>query len=247
MKKILLLIIFMICLTGCTAEVNVEITADEIYEEVNITAYANGNTTKDDLYSYFRKYIPVYKDVNLGDTEPDIKKSGIKYYSRGVTDIDNGYIFKYFNYFQLEDYNNARSLGEGFVSSVLQNDTVDKEIMITTDNGGIKYFEYYPDLESVKVNVTSLCEVKDSNADSVVDNVYTWNFNKNTKKGIYILYSTVNCTEPEETDKKVIDSEKESNVEKFANANPVLVGLVAVVLFFVIIFVLVKISKNIKK
>lgn len=246
MKKILLLIIFMIFLTGCTAEVNVDITADEIYEEINITAYASGDTTKEELYTYFRKYIPVYKDVNLGDSEPDIKKSGIKYYTRGVTDIDNGYVVKYFNYFQLEDYNNARSLGEGFTSSLVQNDTVDKEILITTDNGGLKFFEYYPDLDSVKINVTSLCEVKDNNADSVVGNVYTWNLTRNTKKGIYILYSTTNCKE-EVVEEKNTEEKEESKLSKFANSNPVLVGLIAIVIFFILILILGKMNKKVKK
>lgn len=245
MKKILLLIVLLIFLTGCTAEVNVEITADEIYEEINITAYASGATSKDELYTYFRKFIPVYKDVNLGDTEPDIKKSGVKYYTRGVTDIDNGYVFQYFNYFQLDDYNNARSLGEGFASSLVQNDTVDKEIMITTDNGGLKFFDYYPDLESVKINVTSLCEVKESNADSVEGNVYTWNLNKNTKKGIYILYSTSNCKEEVPVEDK--EEKKESKISKFANSNPILVGLIAFVVFFIVILILGKMNRKIKK
>lgn len=245
MKKILLLIVLLIFLTGCTAEVNVEITADEIYEEINITAYASGATSKDELYTYFRKFIPVYKDVNLGDTEPDIKKSGVKYYTRGVTDIDNGYVFQYFNYFQLDDYNNARSLGEGFASSLVQNDTVDKEIMITTDNGGLKFFDYYPDLESVKINVTSLCEVKESNADSVEGNVYTWNLNKNTNKGIYILYSTSNCKEEVPVEDK--EEKKESKISKFANSNPILVGLIAFVVFFIVILILGKMNRKIKK
>lgn len=246
MKKTILLLLLMILLTGCSAEVNLEISADNIYETININANSSENVSKEQIYSYFREYIPAYKTTFLGDTEPDIKKNGVNYYYRTVTELDNGYNFNYSYNFELSKYKDARSIGEGFNSVIVQKDNVEKEILITTDNGGLKYFNYYPELESIKINITSLCEVKDTNAEQQEDGVYTWELNRNSKESIYLLLSTTECDDSVIVENKDI-SDEENEISKFANDNPVIVGLIAFFIFLIVIVIFMKITKITKE
>ena len=76
MKRILMLLVLVVLLTGCSANVNIKITSSTIEEEIIINAYSDTSTTKEQLETRFRKYMPVFDDVPLSDTEPDTKKSG---------------------------------------------------------------------------------------------------------------------------------------------------------------------------
>lgn len=262
MKKIGLLILLLILLTGCTAEVNINVSSSGIYEQVNIVSYTNEYTTKEQIYSNFREYVPAFADDLMPDGEADTKKDGIEYYTRAMTDLGNGYKITYGYKFGFSEYNKARTVKEGFRDAIIQRDAVDKQILFTTDSGGLKYFNYYPDLENVKINITSEYNVKESNADYISNGVYTWNLNSNTKKSIYIVFddptytgevkddsSSNNNVEIQEEDNKTMvsapveEKEERNAITKFMNENPFLTVIICIVLFFIIVLTVLKISK----
>ena len=262
MKKIFLLIL-LILLTGCTAEVNINISPDTINEQVIITAYKNQNFSKEQIYSGFRKYVPAFYNDYIPDAEPDIKKEGVEYYYRSETDLGNGYSFFYNYSFNYGNYKNARTVKDGFKSFVIQKDVVEKHILLTTDNGGNLYFNQYPELESIKINITSSYSVKESNADYVNGNVYTWIMYPNSKKSVYLLLDYPvsddinnsngkdeikednNDNEDNDLDKNQVYSKKsdESDFSKFVNENPVLMVVVVFLGFLIIVLLVSKFSK----
>lgn len=255
MKKIILLLVLVVLLTGCSANVNLTVTSTGMQEEIIINAYSDGDTTKQQVYSSFRKYMPVFANVPLSDTEPDTNKNGIEYYNRFEQDLGSGYRFTYRYNYKFDEYKNSRSLKYGFDSKTISKNPVDKTIMISTDSSGLNYFDQYPDLESVTINIKSSYKSLQNNADYVNGNTYTWVLKKGTKKSIYILLEDPTATgvvpETPSDDKKEpnkitnIEQEKKekSEFEKLLNDNPLIVGIIAIVAFFVLVLVLANISR----
>lgn len=255
MKRIIMLLVLLFILTGCSANVNITLTSSGIEEEISVSSYTDANTTKEQIYSSFRKYMPVYANVPLSDTEPDTKKNGIEYYDRKQQDLGAGYKFTYSYKYGFNNYKNAKSIKHGFDSYTIQRNNVDKNIMISTDSSGLNYFEQYPDLESVTINIRTSYKAIETNADYVNGNTYTWVLRKGTKKSIYLLVNDPNAdkeydTGSKEEEKKpnkvtVIEQEEKekSEVVKYLNDNPFLIGTIAIIGFFVLVLVLAKISK----
>lgn len=254
MKKIIMLLFLVVLLTGCSANVNLTVTSNNIEEEIIITAYSDSDTTKEQVASSFRTFIPVFANVPLSDTEPDVKKSGIEYYTRRVNDLGSGYRFSYKYKYKFDDYKNSKSVNFGFDSKTIQRNSGDKNIMISTDSSGLNYFEQYPDLETVTINIKCAYKMIDNNADYVNGNTYTWVLRKGTRKSIYLLVNDPNAnsttttpggeTKPEE--KPVIDmreEKEESEFIKFVNEYPILVAIIGILGFFIILFIVSKATK----
>lgn len=253
MKKIFMLLALMVLLTGCSANVNLTVTSNSIEEEIIINAYSDSDTTKAQVYTSFRKYIPVFANVPLSDTEPDTKKDGVEYYGRREQDLGSGYRFNYKYKYKFEDYKNSRSLKFGYNSSTIQKNPVDKQIVISTEKAAINYFEQYPALETITVNIKSSYKMLKNNADFVNGNTYTWVLRKGVKKSIYLVLDnpnseTTETSDPEEKpeEKPIIytqEEEEESEFIKFVNEHPIFVAIIGILAFFVIVLLLSKINR----
>ncbi len=187
-KKILILILLIFMISGCSVEVNVDISDNKIKESNDITIYQNAIYTKDILRTSFRNYIPIYASDLIVDTVPDQPFSDVLYYNKNTTDLGNGYRFNYSYDFDIDKYGSARTIKEGFrdYSYSYRNDI----ISLSTDNEGLIYFDEYPLLEEVTINIKTDYLVEENNADKVNGNTYTWVFNKESKKSIKIVVDT---------------------------------------------------------
>ena len=256
-KKIGILIGLLFLLCGCSANVDLVVTENGIEENVAITALQDNYLTKEQIKNAFREYIPAFAETEIVDTMPDVKESGISYYEKTTTELSSGYVLNYKYNFTLANYVKSRTVKKSFSSASVIKDNNEKTIGISTDNAGILLFKEYPNLTEIKVNIKSNYPVKENNADSVKDNVYTWVFTPNMQKSIYILYdinpstpsnpsnpSDPEVEEPEENKQNNDDEEEKSEISKIANKNPVLVALCCLVAFFVFVLIITKISKR---
>ena len=187
-KKILTLILLIFMISGCSVEVNIDISDNKIKESNDITIYQNAIYTKEILRTSFRDYIPIYASDLIVDTVPDQPFSDVLYYNKNTTDLGNGYRFNYSYDFDIDKYGDARTIKDGFrdYSYSYRNDI----ISLSTDSEGLIYFNDYPLLEEVTVNIETDYLVEENNADSVNGNTYTWVFNKDSKKSIDIVIDT---------------------------------------------------------
>lgn len=187
-KKILTLILLIFMVSGCSVEVNLDISDNKIKESNDITVLENAIYTKEILRTSFRDYIPIYASDLIVDTVPDQPFSDVLYYNKNTTDLGNGYRFNYSYDFDIDKYGDARTIKDGFrdYSYSYRNDI----ISLSTDNEGFIYFNDYPLLEEVTVNIKTDYLVEENNADSVDGNTYTWVFNKDSKKSIDIVIDT---------------------------------------------------------
>lgn len=265
MKRIILLLILVVFITGCSAEVNINVFSNGIYEQVTITDNVSNGRTKEHILASYREYVPAFSKTLIADTEPDVKLEGVEYYTRALEETNTGYKVSYGYKFGFDNYKDSRSVDLGFKDAIIQRDAVDKEILLTTDSDGLKYFNMYPALSNVTINIVSTeFKVKDSNADYVNNNVYTWVLNGNTKKSVYIVFDDPNYVPPvadsgntenddvtdKEEDNKVsndnveVEEEEQSGIEKFMNENPFVVVCICLIIFLIFVMIVIKISKS---
>lgn len=249
-RNIILLVCMLFLLCGCTAEVNIDISSKSVNEEVIINAYPNDIYSKEQLKTSFRKYIPAFANDVIVDAAPDVKQPGIKYYNRVEKELSNGYKLSYSYNFKFKDYFNSTTVKNGFKSATIQRDTVEDTILISTDKGGLLYFNQYPYLNEIKVNIKSTHKMIDNNADRVNGNVYTWIFNKNNnKKNIYIVFDDNTFIDEKkpgnESDVNPQTEEKDynSDLEKFMNEHPFLMVVLGLVIFLLFVVIISKIKK----
>ena len=220
---ILVFLIFMMC--GCTAEVNLDISDNKIKESVDITFYQNALYPKDIIKSSFRNYIPVYAKNLIVDTMPDEPLEGIDYYTKKETDLGNGYKFNYSYDFNINEYKEARTVKDGFRSYNITFNQDDHTISLFAE-GTLLYFNEYPELEEVKINIKTDYLVKENNADNVKDNTYTWVFKKDDVKSINMLIDT---------------SDVVKNVD---NTNIIIIASILIVIGFIFLLLLLKNKRN---
>ena len=265
MKRIILLLILVVFITGCSAEVNINVSSNGIYEQVTITDNVSNGRTKEHILASYREYVPAFSKTLIADTEPDVKLEGVEYYTRALEETNTGYKVSYGYKFGFDNYKDSRSVDLGFKDAIIQRDAVDKEILLSTDSDGLKYFNMYPALSNVTINIVSTeFKVKDSNADYVNNNVYTWVLNGNTKKSVYIVFDDPNYVPPvadsgntenddvtdKEEDNKVsndnveVEEEEQSGIEKFMNENPFVVVCICLIIFLIFVMIVIKISKS---
>ncbi len=166
MKKIFLLLITTILLTGCTATYDINITKDKIDDKIIIMTdsknvdKANKNTTN----TFTQK---------LGEWE-----NGHDFYKRELitTKDKTGYEYTYsFNYDEYDAMSQIRKCYQDF------NLTYENGIKLSTSNEFLCK-NYYPQVKTYTINITSEYNITSSNADSVKDNVHTWIINSKNYK-----------------------------------------------------------------
>lgn len=228
-RKILILTFMTLLLSGCSAEVNLEIVDDKINESTVITAYENAIYSKEILRTSFRNYIPAFARDVIVDTMPDEEFPDVSYYEKSETDLGNGYLFNYKYTFDIDEYEEARTVKDGFRSYNISYDRSNNKLTLSTDNEGIIYFNDYPSLDEVIINIKTGYLVEDNNADRKDGNTYTWVFTKDSNKSINMVINMENNS---------------NNVLGIDNGVIIIIVSLVIIAFIVFIFLMIKNNKN---
>ena len=186
MKKILILLILMISLTGCEAVYNLDINNNTFTEELVLTTNDKSSKSQKTVNVALKSKIPV--DDNYYKPEVNFKQNNLKYYQISKIDTDNELGARYKANLTKEEYLTSTLVKEHFPNFKL-NETGN----IISLNLGKKenIFDNYPDLDKLTINITINNKVTKHNADGVNNNIYTWNLTKDNynKKEIYLNYN----------------------------------------------------------
>lgn len=188
MKKILVLLV-VLCLTGCNVEYNLIITEDEFQEQVVI----------DENDIDFP--ITVYSDQEgTGEGKVD----GVLYYDIETTDTSS--ILRHT--FNSLDYERSHAANTCF-NRFLVNE--EDGVMTILSSNYYNCMDYYSSLDTIKVQVkldTNIYEIVNQNADQIDGSTYIWNINKSNYQDHYVYLSyqkkgsntcdIVSCDEDEE-------------------------------------------------
>lgn len=185
MKKIIILLILMVSLTGCEAVYNLDINSDTFNEELVLTTHDKSTKTKKTVNIALKSNIPV--DNDFYKPEVTFKQNNLKYYQILKIDTDNELGVRYKASLTKEEYQSSTIVKEHYPNFKL-NET-GNIVSLTLGKGNI--FDNYPDLEKLTINITTNKRVTKHNADGVNSNTYTWYLTKDNynKKEIYFNYS----------------------------------------------------------
>ena len=166
MKKIILLLIIIILLTGCNATYDINISKNNIQDTITLKTDSENvdNANKETIDNFMLK---------LGEWE-----NGHDFYKREIvtTEKETGYQYTYtFNYNEYDAMSQIRKCYETF------NLDYQNSIEIKTSNEFLCQ-NYYPQVNTILINITSEYEISNSNADYVNNNIHTWKINKSNYK-----------------------------------------------------------------
>jgi len=174
-KKILIVVIIMLFITGCSGEYNLTIDGDIYKEEINIIGE---NSTE--INSLNKKWqMPIDKEeYNYGgDPSSDGSTNNIYKYK-----LNNNILT--FNYnFNMNNYRNSSAVSNCYDSLNVSYYVSDngKSIIISTGDKNL-CFERYSTLKNLVINITVDRPVINSNADKSDGNKYTWYINSTNAK-----------------------------------------------------------------
>ena len=181
MKKVILALLCVIILSGCKAEYNITFDKKMNVDE-ELFGYEN-----DEFYDSYTN--SSYNRVISFILEPSLDYFNNNDYSIKTGDFDGNKgakINRSFNNFN--EYKEISKIYKEAVNDISYNEdngivTIKATVHINTDEQNQE--KYY--VSDLKLNITLPFEVKDSNADSVNKNTYTWNFNKENNNREIVL------------------------------------------------------------
>lgn len=202
MKKVVLLFVIVFLLTGCTATYHLEIDDNIFKESISL----NDMDVSEDLFNvYLTNPMPFhyqeksYLDYDYAVGPSEVKKTeGHLYYNLSKNN-NNGIDAS--SKVNIRNYSDSRALHSVFNSSHINN--YDDYISIY-GYGGIYAFSAYPNLSKITVNITVDKMVRESNADEVNGNTYTWILTpENLDKTVYIEIESTKISKGQDNQNKI--------------------------------------------
>ena len=219
--------LFLLLLTGCKFEYNVNITSDGV-EEDNI-AYIENTTEKtveDEAYKIAKKYSGPTDELGM--------------YKSSVVRKNNLFGVDYFAKYSFDDYQNSPSFSLCYDNYRMARDS-NSDLIIISTNEKFKCFDMFDELEELNINIRSEYDVVSSNADNVSNDVYSWYINRNNynNKSVNIVFST----DIENTDDNSQNGDNTIDIDD-GNKNHIIDGKIADIVnqsgaFWVVFFSLV--------
>ena len=237
-KKVILLILSFVFLTGCEAVYNLDVGDNIIKDELIINNY-DKSTWVTDYFDYKDAVNKAYENLALpidkdtpGFTEIPKGLPGYEYYKKELINTDNNYGLKLYYTFDDKKYLRS-SLYPFFTNSTL---TINSYSFVFDSGTDSTYdlFKFQKNLDKLTINVKTNYKVVNNNADSVNNNIYTWVLTRDNykSKNIHI-----------EIDKSVKLVNKEDSDRSDLITNIILIG-VGIVLFASIIVTIIKVKKS---
>ena len=237
--KVLVLIVGVLFITGCSVDYNILIGKDMVVEEAIITAYEDDTTSKKELFVNYKDEYPIYIDQEFMYYKPYDKREDYTYYNKSYTELENGYIFKYSSEYSKDKILLARSINTLFESKMSGYNEDDNYYYLAFNKPLL--FNGNSQVDSVRINIsfTSDIVVLSTNCYSYDNGVYTWVVNNKNFNGINIKY-----TIPGEEKPDVKPEPKKVEEKTWAQENFWLIIGGAFILLLIVIGVAAKISSR---
>ena len=218
MKKILLMILCLIILSGCSANVNVDVLKNgNVKETVILTAEKSDFSEDTNFDDVIENYLNTYKDMLDGYKYNDVS-------------TDNMLSFKFEKEFDdVCDYFKSSI----FVSNNINNLDCDSSGTRYILNANVNNLECGEDclegplIDKATFELSSTNRVIKNNSDNVIDNKYEWNFEGTHDKTINLVI-----------DKSV--SSKINNTIKKNNGSFIAILILIPIMLFIILFVILR-------
>ena len=223
MKKVLLLIVCLVFLTGC--DIDYELTIDDnsfsedtkIFTDINMYEEYDGSL----LSNYFDNFLDFSEPIYFNDENYDYYSGGnqpnVRYYNINNY-VDNNYKgLEFQNVFGFNDYYRSSMVKECFDELNVQNNN---GIYLIRTSNKCKVFSSYSLLNQIKITINTDIEVIFNNADYVNGNSYTWIINRDNymNKSVRLSLNT-NKDDLSNFNGNKNDDNKDNNTDKNDNKN----------------------------
>jgi len=168
MKKIFILIVFLIVLTGCEATYTIEINGLNFNETLEINDRVRRH--EEQIRESANANIPT--DVRLDQDGPRIE--GVDYYRIDLIDTTNNFGLRYNSRFNLEGYRFS-TIANNYVSPFRLSHA---NGIIEMSVGDQQSFQIYPNLNRITIRLVTSNNVLSHNADEVNNGVLYWFFTR---------------------------------------------------------------------
>lgn len=254
MKKIVLCLIIMLCLTGCSIEYNIEITKDDFNESTTIMTDTRMTETyqNESLENILSKisnnyYEPIYFNDENYDYYVGGKQDNVVFYDISPFQKDYFLGVNLKHNFKYNDIYRSNIIKNCFNELSIQNS--DNYILLRTDNN-CKAFREYSLLENITINIKTSLEVIASNADKVENGIYTWVITRENygNKSVHLTYNLGNnniIDNPIDNDKEEEnkpDEKPQESEERIVNNK--MNSLIIMISFGILIMVLTIVIKR---
>ena len=226
LKKFVLIIILLIFLTGCTAEYNIEINDDKIYEDINIKITPT-EENRQSLSNYLANGIVAFYDSGHA-------------YKYKLTEIDNGLNLK-FEYGNLIGYSFSSFFKQCFEKSSISSD--EKNIYIKASGFICRSYDYV-DVEDAVINFKTNHEVQTHNADIVSNGIYKWYPLKNDKGVTLILNIKNDSLSDIEKDPIIEEEELFEEEQEQKEETPIIIIIMMFMAFILSLIVVIMLRMN---
>lgn len=226
MKKILIVITFVLLLTGCRATVDVSIDKDKVTEKVSVRE--QNSTAYNEMKNWDGFPVTLYYDADL---EAPLwmpnreKESGVAYYDVSMNDSEKTITAT--GNFSLSEYNRSSLVRNCFkLFNVI---TEGKTTIFSTSNGLICDFNNFDVVVNTPYTVTN------SNATNVdsINNTYTWKVN-NSNRDTVSIYLEVDFSKKYNESSSIVENDNSNASTKQEQKK----NYLKIVLIIVVIIVL---------
>lgn len=185
MKRIIVVLISLLLLTGCTIDYNLVIDKDSIKETITGTASKEEYEVREEDSGLNLFYTYINDDIN-----PLISGDGL--YTKDINEIDNGINYKY-DFIYKNNYDKSKIINSCFENSNVKETDTYYSIELSGE-----FYCLYSD--KININVISNYVVLENNAKEVNGNKYSWVIDDSNNVNISLNISKeVKYEEPSKT------------------------------------------------
>lgn len=254
-NKVILSIISVLFLTGCTAKYSLNISNLEISELITIKNNSIVVEKNNNMINTFNKDYGKYYDINFND---DLLIDCYDAAKEDCTQYENNYpliIEGYNKMNQIKDIEDSKAIKDFFGTAIITGNKITTLNIKPNENLKMIFSKVNlvsPFITSLEVSIFTPFKVTSSNADKVEGDTYTWIYNKdNTDKVLTISYDTNDSNNIVIDNNKENESNKENNqtnntTQKSNNSvnKYIFLGIVFSVIIIIGVFILKKMRSN---
>ncbi len=179
--KILLILVIVLCCSGCSVNYNLSIDKGEVFNE-KVSLIANYGSDVEEI-SNFNMNIPISKDVDDKNIFMN-KIKGVKYYNQSKDSNKERMSFSYRHNFTTFQNDYISNSSYKYVTIYKK----ENNLILSTSNTNLA-FEKYDNLDKVVVTIRSRYRLIDTNADKKENYKYIWEITRENYSNKYIYLS----------------------------------------------------------
>lgn len=204
MKKIILIILLAIIMTGCNAEYKITIKDGKVYETLTVIEDNKENLNiKDEIGRTFEDYAKMYgKTYDLTTSFYDLYsdescEEGCSYYNKEYINEDGKIGFRLTHEYDLDEYNDSTIANEYFPGFQVE---VEESIVKIIGGSSWNFINSFKTLDEIKITIETENKIISSNGVKK-DNEYTWKVHSGNTNGLNRLYMMLDTNSKEEENK----------------------------------------------